>query len=970
MDDGTQIPATVVSEPPDLALWQALFDPETPVRSHTFDDYANRPIVSFPVADVLGYVKDRYQAVASLAPFDLPGVTRDEGDDRRQDVLDQVFQELVALYGQPLRVPDEATLSRILEQRLEDARAVARLRHAAGERAGGLIEPTGMGGPGTRQMRSSAPCSSTTVRRIRPSRSCPRVTRRGRSSRRRWTSTRWFRPSGTIRPCYAASASSSTCTCRWMPCPGLPDERSLRKVRVVPTWVPTLPADDYSPWTVYGFAARGDLELFEPISRQGESAGGLWTAPDADLVQVDVDGAALKTLNLASTLARVTLSGAPRAVDAPQSDGIPTLRTSGIAVVRLAHASHLNDTFNRSGQINALLESVPPQLADLYAEDLIRGYRLDILEGRTGQWRSLHQRVGTYTVTAAPELVPPLTDEGFTQASVTSSPARRRHRQIQARSCTPTKRSSPGMGGACPRRGPGKGISRTARAPQPDEPETQPQRVVNTAMTRLGLETSFAVQAGTLPRLRFGQAYRLRARTVDLAGNGLSLDEATAVEAAFPRLQVRLPRVDDLVYRRFEPINPPEVVPRLDYRDGESLAQLVVRSNFDVSAADYAIAQPAYEPTSERHVVPPRPRCKPSSCMACSTRARCGAGPGRGRAGRPPGNVWPGLSGGRRAARAPSRGTARGALSARSLGSGRGSARPARRGPDEPLTISFGGPAWYTPTPFRIQLVEGDPASTFDEAHPVLTIQLPKAAQARVRLSSQLTAPLNQLGLWYWLREGVERGVISDARYAELEQGILESRHWMFTPFRELTLVHAVQQPLQAPAPRLEIDRLARQHRCLSARGHLAARAEHVEGRHRGALEQPRDDPSRDDPGLVDIRAQVMELPTALDGPLRSTYPEAPDALRLEDDERLVFTGQADYARRETQGDLDDPGPTSRPRSGDTGKIRSIWRAKSLPTSSAIRSTARCATRSSLPSGSRIFRPRARRRSREPGPGQ
>src|SRR5689334_22676599 len=93
------------------------------------------------------------------------------------------------------------------------------------------------------------------------------------------------------------------------------------------------------------------------ISALGEMSAGLWTPHnDLELVQVDVDRAVLKTLNMATSITRVTMSGEPRAIDAPDKDGIPALRTVGVSVVRTGNAKSLNDGFNRSGQINKLLE--------------------------------------------------------------------------------------------------------------------------------------------------------------------------------------------------------------------------------------------------------------------------------------------------------------------------------------------------------------------------------------------------------------------------------------------------------------------------------------------------------------------------------------------------------------------------------------------------------------------------------------
>ena len=79
-DSGAAVEAAIVSPPPDPALWQALFTADTPVKPFVFDDYADRPIVSFPVRQVLSYIKDRYQHVATQSPEDLPSLVRTEDD--------------------------------------------------------------------------------------------------------------------------------------------------------------------------------------------------------------------------------------------------------------------------------------------------------------------------------------------------------------------------------------------------------------------------------------------------------------------------------------------------------------------------------------------------------------------------------------------------------------------------------------------------------------------------------------------------------------------------------------------------------------------------------------------------------------------------------------------------------------------------------------------------------------------------
>ena len=119
----------------------------------------------------------------------------------------------------------------------------------------------------------------------------------------------------------------------------------------------------------------------------------------------------------------------------------------------------------------------------------------------------------------------------------------------------------------------------------------------------------FRAEPGTLPRLRFGQDYRLRARAVDLAGNSLGLGEPADGEQA----------TEAVSYLRFEPVDPPALVHRHRVSEGESLERLVLRSNHDADPKAYlstpafkaAIQLPAsadfeYVAQNQRHVVPPK----------------------------------------------------------------------------------------------------------------------------------------------------------------------------------------------------------------------------------------------------------------------------------------------------------------------------------------------------------------------------
>ena len=83
----------------------------------------------------------------------------------------------------------------------------------------------------------------------------------------------------------------------------------------------------------------------------------------------------------------------------------------------------------------------------------------------------------------------------------------------------------------------------------------------------------------------------------------------------------------------------------------------------------------------------------------------------------------------------------------------------------------------------------------------MLTIHLPKAEVTTVTLSCNLTddrstrppSMLSTMRIWAWIVEANPPN-LSDLRDLALDGG-----HWMLTPPRTLTLVHAVQQPLIEP---------------------------------------------------------------------------------------------------------------------------------------------------------------------------
>ncbi|MEL6680810.1 MAG: hypothetical protein AAFQ51_19065, partial [Pseudomonadota bacterium] len=332
-----------------------------------------------------------------------------------------------------------------------------------------------------------------------------------------------------------------------------------------------------------------------------------------------------------------------------------------------------------------------------------------------------------------------------------------------------------------------------------------PDTAANTAPPRLPLESSFRVHPGSLPTLRFGHEYQVRVRVADLAGNAEPFqpnDGDIPNEASPPE-----------TFRRFEPVGvpvnalvdgPAGVEPT---EDGEAMTRIAIRS-FNVTPEDNSVPTDAI---ARRHVIPPRT----SHVMAEM----------HGALDDPAGRPDPALYG---------------LLSTRDdnltevevlhedpeVGASdlvKYSAMPesfalpylpdvlAREamirldflpgaGPTERVAIPYYPTgAWPDAQPFKIQIFEDDGAAVaFDETSRTLLVPLAKAEMMRVRISHRLEdRDLDLMALWETMRL---RPNMTPQLREIVQQRILQGDHWMFTPWLEMELVHAVQKPLVQPA--------------------------------------------------------------------------------------------------------------------------------------------------------------------------
>ncbi len=328
------------------------------------------------------------------------------------------------------------------------------------------------------------------------------------------------------------------------------------------------------------------LRHFLPITRVTASPAGLVVrprhsapAPDVGLAsagqrcrieQFDFEGAGRMLFQLADEEVRNGI---------PQGASAPTLRTTGLRLVKRGSVDELTTLALTNDAAAAAGETV------LYAEDVQRGARIDVLDETTGRWHSLHQRRVAYVV-GDDEVLGGVEDEGLMHLTVTT-------RSVAAGTDVPVDApvgisdaiaAWDGWSLSAPR--PGKVVSAD---PQVADPEyraatgaTAAVAVGNEALTSCGLSIVVAAAPGSLPRLRFGRSYRMRLRTVDLAGTSLNLADA---DAACGRNDVASDALTaSTVFRRFEPVPPPDVTwveaepPDGVDRSGETERRLVVRT--------------------------------------------------------------------------------------------------------------------------------------------------------------------------------------------------------------------------------------------------------------------------------------------------------------------------------------------------------------------------------------------------------
>ena len=843
LTDGTLLVPEIVSAPPDADLWNLLFGPDTPLRPFEFDDFADRPLVSFSVVKLLDFLKDRYAQLAAGTLDDLPLSRPSEGEEHHGDAsLAALFEDVLDAHGR-LDVfegdPESEELAQRIGQRLQTARAQALARRAAFSLVTQKrIDPFPLPGDNPAGHLYQAQVFHRRAR-LKPV-DFPKNAAEAANH---------FKERVDFHQMLSALADYPVLLRKLglvfdlrLPPDALPVEAvgaapgQLRTHVAFPSVFPE--RDDpnqtpwtlsVAPWTVYFYTEVNGLRFFAPAPRGGFQDS-IYRLLQLDpqrfsLMQVDVDGLALKVSNLLPTLRR-QIDNPNRPIEEPDRSGAPAVRTGGLGLIHNGRADALHDDFYEARRSNHALESGAPNPAPLAAEDITRGMRVDIYDDQTQSWYSLHARQGDYVPTRDPaRRLDAEADEGVFQVGLagdvdTPGVAPDPNGELYVHESLVTW---DGWSLSVPRPG-----SKVEQEPRPPDPAQD--------VTPLPLDVRFSAPEGTLPRLRFGRSYGLRLRAVDLAGNSLTLPEADSLTGllsnlALPGIYPMIPGGRLIPYRRFEPVPPPELVARRRFGEGEGLERLVIRSDFDISSADYpaafANAYPdaqlnngdAYVPFCDRFIAAPKASLQlvemhgMFDSLLDAARAQ-GA------------DEWQAAVGESYKIATRESGSFHEAAGAQFVTTGasedgveqgyavidadevelpylpdplsagvvlRFSDLPEQ--PDVQIVLRFQPlEGWYDVSPIRLRLEEGGAPPQFDPLTGVLTVQLPRGRVGRCRINSLFENDLNLLGILGWCEE-----VLAPQQFDDVARAIEESRHWMVTPWRDLTYVHAVQRPLQAP---------------------------------------------------------------------------------------------------------------------------------------------------------------------------
>jgi hypothetical protein len=502
---------------------------------------------------------------------------------------------------------------------------------------------------------------------------------------------------------------------------------------------------------------------------------------------------------------------------------VPALRSNGPQVIwtnwgrppdglnaLLANQTSLNDQL----QLHLADSSSPPPT--LYADDITRGHRVDVYTASEASptWRSLHGRAGTYGLgtpvghPATPPVTFSVVDEGFAVPSTsqqagtlgTPNPDLHVHESFVR---------WPGWSLSVQRPGSAVGLDDQPLAPSGNPAVTPGFQGSNLPQLSAGFQATNIGNSGPnpfpLPKLRYGNAYRFRARAADLAGNGVPVTSTDATTAT------RL-----VHHYRYEPVPPPVLAGTAPLSIAESAMLLVLlddQVNPITPNGRWLFPPKATEMTCEEHGMfdgfvlgsPPNPELGPDGSAATyallagdATTSTLGLADG----------ILPTItgvvldSGHTNTPYLPADALPITPWLPDPLSVGAGLVGLPNSPNDSQLVAPWSGGPWPTLNPVLLLVNGGTTRSNSfsaatDSSAAMVSVTLPPAEVAVVWFSSALSdAASSTLGIYQWI--AAEFGGVANLP-ADFGTWLSNGQVWQLSPFRVLRMVHAVRLPLIPP---------------------------------------------------------------------------------------------------------------------------------------------------------------------------
>lgn len=317
-----------------------------------------------------------------------------------------------------------------------------------------------------------------------------------------------------------------------------------------------------SPWSAYELGAG----LFLPKSTHAISRGMVTVTEGAPPAAQD-NAAEWCTLTIDIEASAARLRDAATAAN-PR---LPPIKSGGFALAQRSIGAALQRHRERNGAREDVAAGAP-----LDADDLLLGYRVDIKRGSDDQWRSLMLRHTAYHVAGN---VPVGVAEGAVEEAHLKHGSAFDHGDGVLHRDDLVARWT--------------GWSLAVPQPRLDGQATGTE--TNAASPVAGFGFRMSTVAGSLPKLRFGDVYQMRLRAADVAGGGLGLDDPSAdrcITAA-------------VAFGRYEAVSAPRValpdgVEIKTLAPGDSVLDVVLRSDAGQSPDEFAAANPRYAPHLRR----------------------------------------------------------------------------------------------------------------------------------------------------------------------------------------------------------------------------------------------------------------------------------------------------------------------------------------------------------------------------------